>query len=345
MINSLDIQNFQSHKKSRLEFHSGVNVIIGPSDSGKTAVLRALRWVNYNEPSGDSFRSNWGGETVVSEDFENSDKVTRFRSNVENEYLLNDTVFTAFGREVPREIAKVINMNEVNLQSQFDSPFLLTSTPGEAAAHFNRIAHIDKIDIALKTVDSWIRKINQDIQSDERNLVLTQEKLNTFPDLEKMEIDIEIVEQLTSDRTIKIQQRSKIQSILTSITKVQKDIEGFSKVLALSALVENLLGIMQEKEEAGKNLRRLVYITDQIAAIKNKQARYQKLIELEVSANQMIALTEKAKSLISEKTGIENLLSKIRLTNIRIESLVNTLKEKELKFKREMPETCPLCGK
>jgi len=56
MIKYLQIQNFQSHKDSLLEFDPGVNVIVGSSDSGKTAVIRALRWLVWNRPSGDAFR-------------------------------------------------------------------------------------------------------------------------------------------------------------------------------------------------------------------------------------------------------------------------------------------------
>ena len=65
MIQKLNIQNFQSHKDTKLEFHPGVNVIIGQSDSGKTAIIRALRWLIWNRPGGDDFRSDWGGGTVV----------------------------------------------------------------------------------------------------------------------------------------------------------------------------------------------------------------------------------------------------------------------------------------
>ena len=65
MIKKLHIRNFQSHKDSRLIFSDGVNVIVGNSDSGKSAILRALNWVITNRPSGDSYISNWGGPTYV----------------------------------------------------------------------------------------------------------------------------------------------------------------------------------------------------------------------------------------------------------------------------------------
>jgi len=71
MIKTLSIQNYQSHKDSTLEFDPGVNVIVGSTDSGKTAIIRALRWLIWNRPNGDSFRSTWGGDTKVTESKKN----------------------------------------------------------------------------------------------------------------------------------------------------------------------------------------------------------------------------------------------------------------------------------
>ena len=55
MFKSLCIENFQSHKKTVLNFDAGVKVIIGRSDSGKSAIIRAIRWLVENKPNGNSF--------------------------------------------------------------------------------------------------------------------------------------------------------------------------------------------------------------------------------------------------------------------------------------------------
>jgi DNA repair protein SbcC/Rad50 len=44
-INKVRIENFQSHEDTLMEFHKGLNVITGPSDHGKSAVMRAIKWV------------------------------------------------------------------------------------------------------------------------------------------------------------------------------------------------------------------------------------------------------------------------------------------------------------
>lgn len=65
MIKQLNIQNFQSHVDTTLEFSDGCNIIVGNSDSGKTAIIRALRWLVFHKPTGDEMRSHWGGKTKV----------------------------------------------------------------------------------------------------------------------------------------------------------------------------------------------------------------------------------------------------------------------------------------
>lgn len=46
----LRIQNFQAHKDTTIEFDR-ITTIVGPSDTGKSAVLRAFKWVEKNELS------------------------------------------------------------------------------------------------------------------------------------------------------------------------------------------------------------------------------------------------------------------------------------------------------
>ena len=65
MIKEISIKNFQSHKDSHIELSDGVNIIVGASDSGKSSLIRAIKWLATNRPSGESIRSTWGGKTEV----------------------------------------------------------------------------------------------------------------------------------------------------------------------------------------------------------------------------------------------------------------------------------------
>ena len=116
MIRSLEIQNRQSWQSGCLDFHEGVNLLIGSGTSGKSAILRALRWALENT-AGESQISNWIKRTTKGKDpkrvldGESSVTVTtpkgilrRLRSPDENSYTVNGKTLKAIGTGVPDEV-------------------------------------------------------------------------------------------------------------------------------------------------------------------------------------------------------------------------------------------------
>ena len=55
MLESLDITNFQKHSTYHIDFDPYLTVLVGPTNIGKSSLLRAIRWCMLNTPSGDSF--------------------------------------------------------------------------------------------------------------------------------------------------------------------------------------------------------------------------------------------------------------------------------------------------
>ena len=119
MITSITIKGFQNHVESKLDFDPGVNIIAGPSDSGKSAVIRAINWAINNKPSGDGHVRRGGGDVCsVRLDFSDGDDFIRFRSKKENSYIKNGKVFKALRTDVPNEISEVHKFGPYNISSQ-----------------------------------------------------------------------------------------------------------------------------------------------------------------------------------------------------------------------------------
>jgi len=53
------IQNFMSWEKEIFDLSPNVNIICGVSDKGKSAILKGLKWLKDNDPSGNEFASDW----------------------------------------------------------------------------------------------------------------------------------------------------------------------------------------------------------------------------------------------------------------------------------------------
>ena len=54
-IKDVEIINFQSLRNVHVKFINGTNALIGVTNSGKTAIIRAIIWCLINRPHGDHF--------------------------------------------------------------------------------------------------------------------------------------------------------------------------------------------------------------------------------------------------------------------------------------------------
>lgn len=193
MIKSVELKNIQSHENTRLEFDKGINVIVGSSNSGKSAILRGLFWVRYNRPLGvDTLASHWAltdkGDLKkeMSVTVENdSGTVERRRAKGDNQYIVNGKVLDVVKSDVPVDVEAVLALSDTNIQKQLDEPFLLSKTSGEVARYFNRVVRLDIIDTVLGKAESSKRKIQSDIKSAESQVADCKEKLEGFGWLEE----------------------------------------------------------------------------------------------------------------------------------------------------------------
>lgn len=161
MLEALEISNFQSHETTKLELDPGVNVILGPSDNGKSAVLRALFWLIQNKPDGLGFVSHWNltekgtlkKATAVTLVYDNGKKLIRRRTKDLNQYEVEGKTLDAVGRDVPPDVEHALDITEINIQRQLDPHFLLSDSAGEVARIFNRTIRLDDIDKLLALVE------------------------------------------------------------------------------------------------------------------------------------------------------------------------------------------------
>lgn len=166
-IQSVSLDHFQSHTNTVFKLHSGVNAIVGSSDVGKTSILRALRWVFHNEPSGDTFRTHGAEDkpTRVIVTLRNGTEIERLKSKTRNEYILRqngkEQVFKSFKSGVPEPILACCPLSDLNWQQQMDPAFALSSSPPELGRALNEVANLDEIDLSLNNINGKVRQAEQ----------------------------------------------------------------------------------------------------------------------------------------------------------------------------------------
>lgn len=191
----LTVQNFQIHRENSVEIPEGETTYLeGDSDIGKSAMLRALRWVCENKPDGGSFvtfKSPRGTNSKVTLELDGR-TVTRERGKSKNTYGLDSEVFEAFGRNVPEPVAKFLNLSPYAFQLQGEVSFLIGASPTEAAKILSDACGLGVIDTAVafarnkKTVaDADIRKCEILLDSAQRRLDDADKELPAADALER----------------------------------------------------------------------------------------------------------------------------------------------------------------
>ena len=342
MIKSIALQNFQSHKDTHIELSPGVNIIIGPSDSGKTAIIRALRWIVFNRPQGDHFRSRWGGPTSVVLDLDNH-TITRQKDKVD-EYVLGTQSYKAFRTDIPDEISNALNMSKVNLQMQLDSPFLLSQTPGAVAQHFNKVARLDKIDTGLQVIQSEIRKINSLISHKQEDITSTETELLKFSHLEKAEIDIEVLEQLSSVHTGYLQGEKILINLIQDIQDKNGEIQEASVLLELEDAVVLLLSLYNKLEQEQSYVNTLEKLIEDIEEIEQERIERSAMLEDLPLVISILDLYTQYNEIEKQKISLFKAIQSIEDTDVKLEEEKVRQYSKQVVFYELMGDTCPLCG-
>ncbi len=342
MIESITLKNFQSHKNTTINFCEGVNAIVGLSDSGKTAILRAINWVVNNKPTGEAFQSVWGGDTTVCLKLNNGIVVSRVRSSSTNYYMINDKEFKAFGREVPIEVQKVLNFGEVNIEKQMDVPFLLGISPGEVAQVLNKIVDLDNIDASISSIRKKKMGADRDLKTAEVNHESTCEELKQFDYLEAMTKEVELAENLEQIVTTTAKRKDELSQLLSSMSAIQQKIEKFALVIEN----EFHFNLVQESYDSLKLTYRqmtvLHVLLEQYEAMEKKT--HIPIIDMEGDILYCIELEEKIRLQKQKEKDISVLLDGIyknKNEQKRLGSAITTLTKK---FTNLWPDACPLCG-
>lgn len=281
MLKKIFIQNFQSHEETMIEFQEGVNTIIGESDVGKTAILRALYWAVFNRPLGDSFSSNWEHEGTYVQLYTENGVITRVKTANENYYQLDRKTFKAMGNTVPDEIQNALNMQSINFSLQMDPPFFLSMSPGVRATYLNRCVNLDIIDQSMSKANSLLREESRRIQDLELSANALKEEFqhyNNVPSLfakcKQADHLHEKYNQLDSDiKTFK----KRIQQYLDSkeVLVQKKNVSGI-QIDKAKRIAGNIKSLMKKIEDMSMVISEYKYIEERKITIASKLERLKK---------------------------------------------------------------------
>ena len=329
MFKKIEIKNFQSHKNTVIDFDKGINSICGESDNGKTAVIRAIKWVVENRPLGtDKLNSFWNKdfkEDMSVKLYTDNGWVQRIRNKDLNGYKLyingEEKKLEAVGTDVPKEVTEFLKVNDINFQHQFDQPYLISMSAGEASKYLNNIIHLDSIDSLLtvaegnkRTVSSEQKIVDKDISDLEKELKDSEwidEAENIFKRVKKYDEVIKKKKDELSELSDEISDRENLKVIdLTEQKKFIKEIENI---------------VIPDVSELDEEIK-----------------HYEQLKEKSVDLSVQKDLIDHIENIIiPDLSELDEQIKSYELENHKI----LLLKEEREELQKQLPTVCPYCGK
>lgn len=193
MLTNLQIRNFRHNERVNVKL-ARITIFRGPSGSGKSSLIGALKWTVFNQPSGTDF-IHWDHNfAAIRLGIDKKHVIIRKRSKTENYYKLNGCKYEAFGTGVPSPVTSVLNMSPLNFQRQHAGPFWFRETAGEVSRQLNAIVNLDLIDTTLANLGKEQRRVNyqvKDIQQRIEEAKQDKAQLRYIIDLDKQLTELE----------------------------------------------------------------------------------------------------------------------------------------------------------
>jgi hypothetical protein len=205
MITRIEIDNFMAHERLLLDLGPGMTVITGPNNTGKSAIVEALRCVAENPPAAPFIRhgAKEARVTLTLRDDDGEWRIVwiRVKGHARYELYLPDAqepeVYAKFGTTPPEDILRRLRLNlvgeerakalDVHLGDQRKPVFLLDA-PGSAAAQFfaasTESAHLLAMQDLLKARTAAAERDRKAAEQNQRSLELGLQRLAPLPDVE-----------------------------------------------------------------------------------------------------------------------------------------------------------------
>lgn len=278
MIRSIDIRNFKTHEDTHLDFHPGINVILGKTGSGKTNILRALLWVLTYRPRGFRCRSRFVDESsltkvevVVSS---TSDKQVPQSVSLERTekgmavYTVGEDSFRGKkekGWVVPKEVQDALNLSaDLNIRQQFDAPFLILSSPPEVATVINRVTRLERVDDWLSDLNSRARANTREEASVVGELSDKRDSLTRFETLPAFEKAVEELEEIEERKEATEFEYYGLKAVKEKIEIATAEVKASSRVLGAEKLVDEALELNSRAEDLREEIYGLERVSQKI---------------------------------------------------------------------------------
>lgn len=329
-ITNVKIENFQAHEDLTVDF-SYYTGITGPSNKGKTAIVRAINWCLYNNPSGSDFITKGENKCKVTVTFSDGLVITRTKGSSVNSYDifpvdgLEPIHLEGFGVGPVDEVLKAHGMHEIdffgerqslNICKQLSQPFFLGESPTTKAVMIGKLGKTDVIDLSIKNTASDIRSRKAQAKEYKAELKEVKSELSELKGLSTMEKALDYADK-------RLEKIEYIESKIKNITSISNKIKSYSDkkqeledMVSREVITEQSLELIEQAIEINSTLVTVKKTLGELDEYKSKLSQLKKIVDI-CSADDV----DKLINMIDEVIELTSNISAIKVKLAKLKSL------------------------
>lgn len=283
MIRKIILRNFQIHQKLAIDLDPRVTTVVGPSDSGKSAIVRAAKWVCLNRPSGAAFVRKGAAKCSVT-----VGPVRRVRTKSRNEYRVGGKVSKAFGQDVPAPARDALNVHPENIQGQHDPPFWLSLNPGDFAKALNEVVDLSLIDRAVGSLNKEARKAEAEVSVTRERLKEAKTERDAMAPAVAFDAALREVERLKAEADAARERADRLRSVAgkaaSSRRKAREGSEAVRRTEGAFAGLESRRDAARDARRKAANLRAAIDAAGEVRLLRDSTAAEAEAAEAELAS-------------------------------------------------------------
>ncbi len=223
----VNLENFQSISKADLEFVQGINIIVGQSNSGKSAILRAIKGAVLNPNGSQRYIKNGEKQFKVNVEYEGNDISWTREGNKSPKYIINGEEYLKVGSSNLQDVCPKSGFvldergNLMNIESELELPFPFDKSNSELFKLFEK-------NIFCVSDSSSVTKF---IKADEEEA--NRLKDNSTYELDRIKQKLEAINELEQEIDLNklINGRNTLSNLMNKSNEIKLDIQNLSGII------------------------------------------------------------------------------------------------------------------
>ena len=329
----LRIKNFQSIGKADLDL-SDFTLLVGPSNSGKTAVVRALAACLFNTPGTDYITKGESETAIQLDDGKNKILYTKGKTS---KYQIDEKGYSAIGRGPFTEVEKLgyrdLNVEGASVRPQFsfqhDPPFLVSPVYSSATIStiFGSLSNSEIVRKAKHINEKDIKTLTSEVNAEQRLLEKTTKKLEAFSSFEQ-------AEKLNRSLELSQKQHEFVTELCIKAEKTKAEVSILTQKIDVLKVIQQATGIV-ERIEKNRSAIDAAERLQKASEISSSLTRVQKiLLDLLSAIRELFENILKKKDIVDRWVEIRRIEVDHNSEITNLDSILGSLSK---------IKTCPLC--